>query len=80
MSSDVHLGCAALIRTQAQPIPDHLFEPADRRFGSGSFVQRDAFCHATRRCSAMCWRWRSRCVGMVSVVALSTAVAPEAAR
>jgi len=36
MSSDVHLGCAALIHTRAQPIPDHLFEPADRRFGSGS--------------------------------------------
>src|SRR3954469_8041618 len=34
----------------------------------------DAFCHPMRPFSAMSWRWRSRCVGAVSAVALGTAV------
>src|SRR3954453_21464469 len=34
----------------------------------------DAFCHPMRPFSAMSWRWRSRCVGTVSAVALGTAV------
>src|SRR5829696_8012818 len=39
------------------------------------FVYPDAVCQAMRPCSAMCWRWRSRCVGSFSAVSLSTAVA-----
>src|SRR3954463_12002803 len=38
------------------------------------FVYPDAFCHPMRPFSAMSWRWRSRCVGAVSAVALGTAV------
>src|SRR5215210_1314867 len=39
------------------------------------FVYPDALCQAMRPCSAMCWRWRSRCVGALSAVWLGTAVA-----
>src|SRR3954452_20216936 len=39
------------------------------------FVYPDALCHPIRPRSAMCWRWRSRCVGSLSAVALGTAVA-----
>src|SRR4051794_39982794 len=37
------------------------------------FVYPDAFCQALRPRSAMCWRWRSRCVGSLSAVSLGTA-------
>src|SRR5215207_9273543 len=39
------------------------------------FVYPDAVCQAMRPWSAMCWRWRSRCVGALSAVWLGTAVA-----
>src|SRR4051812_3061093 len=39
------------------------------------FGYPDTFCQAMRPCSAMCWRWRSRCVGALSAVWLGTAVA-----
>ena len=37
-------------------------------------VYPDAFCQAARPCSAMNWRWWSRCVGSVSATLLDTAV------
>ena len=36
MDGDVHLGCPTLVRARAQPVTDHLFEPADGRLGSGA--------------------------------------------
>src|SRR3954466_10453573 len=39
------------------------------------FVYPDALCQAPRPWSAICWRWRSRCVGALSAVSLRTAVA-----
>ncbi len=38
----------------------HLFMVASAR---ARLLYPDAFCHAMRPCSAMCWRWPSRCVG-----------------
>ena len=37
-------------------------------------LYRDDFYQAMRPCSAMCWRCRSRCVGLVAAFALGTAV------
>jgi len=34
VDGDVHLGRPTIIRARAQPVPDHLLEPADRGFGS----------------------------------------------
>jgi len=34
MDGDVHLGRATLVRARAQPVADHLLEPADGRLGA----------------------------------------------
>src|SRR3954449_9587885 len=34
---DVHLGRPTLVRTRAQPVPDHALEPADGGLGPGAF-------------------------------------------
>src|SRR4051812_22032412 len=44
------------------------------------FVYPDAFCQAMRPWSAMCLRWRSRCVGALSAVSLGTASRPRMTR
>ncbi len=35
MDGDVHLGRPTLVRARAEPVPDHLLEPADGRLSSG---------------------------------------------
>src|SRR4051795_1867944 len=37
LDGDVHLGRPTLIRTRAQPVPDHALEPADGGLGAGPF-------------------------------------------
>jgi len=49
----------------------HLFMVASTR---ARLLYPDAFCHAMHPCSAMCWRWPSRCVGAVPAVSLGTAL------
>src|SRR3954466_11351677 len=77
----VHLSRPTLIRVRAQPVADHLFPSANGGLGLGAlrgpgrFLPGHAPCQAMRPCSAVCWRWRSRCVGSFSAVALGTAVA-----
>src|SRR4051794_13042810 len=55
----------------------HLPMPASAR---ARFVYPDAFCQAMRPWSAMCLRWRSRCVGALSAVSLGTASRPRMTR
>jgi hypothetical protein len=38
MDGNVHLGRPTLVRAGAQPITDHLFEPADAGFDTGSGI------------------------------------------
>src|SRR4051812_21291404 len=37
LNSDVHLRRPTLVRTRAQPVPDHALEPADGGLGAGPF-------------------------------------------
>ncbi len=37
MDGDVHLGCPTMVRARAQPVADHLLEPADGRLSTGPF-------------------------------------------
>jgi hypothetical protein len=73
VSSDVRL--RALFRTRAQPIPDHLLDPADRRFGSDSLrvAGRLLLRHAPVLGDVLEMAVALR--GLVSVVALGRAVA-----
>src|SRR5215207_4499439 len=55
--------------------PSTCFHLAMAPSARARFVCPDALCQALRPCSAICWRWRSRCVGACSAVWLGTAVA-----
>ena len=75
LDRDVHLSRPTLVRTQAQPVPDHALEPANGGLAARArFVYPDAVCQAILPFSAISSRWRSRCVEAVSAVALGTAV------
>src|SRR4051794_30468332 len=71
----VHLGRPTLIRMRAQPVANHLLPSANGGLGLGAFRVPGRCLPGPGPCSAMCWRWRSRCVGACSAVWLGTAVA-----
>src|SRR3954464_10119668 len=67
MDGNVHLGRPTLVRAAAQPITDHLFEPADGSFDAGS--DGEARCLLPGRSSVLGdalqvtipLRWRALC-------------------
>src|SRR5205823_5675964 len=72
---DGHFSEMTIVLATAQPIADHLLVAPDGGLDPAACVVADTFCQPIRPFSAILRRWRSRCVGLVSAVSLSTAVA-----
>jgi hypothetical protein len=71
---DGNLGGATLFFSKAQPIADYLVAPPYGGLNMAALVVPDIFWQPIRPFSAIHWRWRSPCAGLVSADSLATAV------
>jgi len=74
MDGDVHLGRPAPVRARAQPVTDHLLEPADGRLDPRPLRVAGRFLPSRTSVLGDAFRLRSRCVGVVAAISLGKAV------